>query len=243
MGSLIIQKKKDIKEVFEDGLGRAPLSGGDFDHVHPYKCTLKAGQTWEVPVYPITEKVQIFYFTSGLGYVCTESWAYNITERGIFVPDYDNEKFALHATTQDLEFLHIVCDLTEYDKRRIQEIRIATPRFWPESECWRYEEGFKKKTVKSYNCINNRYFATYSMGAVVGKGPVEVGQHTHTDLAQWYYAFPGSSFTYDVDGKTVEVEEGDWLYIPNNISHGSHCPQGATLDYVWFEYKLGEYGP
>ena len=242
MSSLVIQKKKDIREIFEGGLGRAELSSGDFPHIHPYKCTLKSGQTWQANVYAMNDKVQMLYFISGIGYVATENRAYNIEERGVFVPDFDNEKFFLRAAGQDLEFLHIVCSLTDYDKKRLQEIRIATPRFWPESQCWRYEEGFKNKSVKSYNCINNRFFATYSMGAVVGKGPVVVGQHTHPDLAQWYYAFPGSSFNYEVAGEHVMVEEGDWLYIPNEISHGSICPADNTLDYVWFEYKLGEYG-
>ena len=89
-----------------NGLSRQPLMPEANEEAKLFECTLKAGCVWEPPLFPFREKIQMFFFTNQTGFVRTETQSWNI-EQGVFVPDYDREKVALHAGAQDLHFLHI----------------------------------------------------------------------------------------------------------------------------------------
>lgn len=240
MNAVLQMKKDKIKQEMTDGILKGELLYETYPGIRAYKCDMKAGQTWKPKVYSINDKAQIFFFTNGAGYITTTRTSFNITEKTVFIPDFDKDEIAIHAVT-DLEFLQFDLVLSDYDKERLEYMRISLPRFKLLSDCWCYEEAFKDPNGKSYMIIENRFFGRFSMGATMGHGPTYVGQHTHPDLAQWYYAFPGSKFKYTVAGETIDMNEGDWAHIAHNVSHGSVCEEGDIIDYLWFELKIGKY--
>lgn len=222
------------KEYNESGLAIQSILTGEYKDVAINKCSLKPGARWEPELYDGNEKVQMFLFSDGTGYVATPHKAFNIEEVSVFVPRFDEEKFFIQADTE-LNFLQIIANMSDYDRENIADSHIALPRFRPVSQGWMYEENFKTPDIKSYTLIEHRYFGRLSMGAVYGKGPNVVGQHIHNELEQWYYALPGAKFTYHVSGEEIPFEAGDLSYTPHGNYHGTSAKEGERFDYIWFE--------
>ena len=71
--------------------------------------------------------------------------------------------------------------------------------------------------------LEHRNLGRLSMGCVKGSGPIEIGQHIHNELAQWYFPLPGSEFIYTAGGEEVHMTGGDLSFTPTGFWHGSKC--------------------
>lgn len=242
MSKLKFQKGADVELKFKDGFARTTMLPDACEEVDVNKCVLRAGHTWEAELYNFEDKVQIFYFVDGKGYITLPDQAFNITEQAVFVPYFDKDKIAIKAATNtDLEFLQFVCRQSEFDKKMMNTIRTTLPRFKLESECETYEEPFKGPGTKSPILIMHRLFGRYSMGSTIGDGPTYVGPHAHDDLIQYYYPYKGSRIQYTADGETVEMTGGDLSFIPESVEHSNKTAAGDKCDYVWFEVAINGY--
>lgn len=238
MGLIKIHRQADLKHEFIDGLSRQPVLVGEYSQVSFEKCAMKPGTKWAPELYKFGDKVQIFVFTKGKGYITTPRQAFNINEVTVFIPEFDVEEFVIHCSTDspsDFEFLHIIGEMSDYDVKDMSQSRITLPRCRAISECWTYEEPFKGPGTTSCMLIEHRNLGRFSMGATLGQGPTFVGNHIHNELEQWYYALPGSSFTYTAEDESVEVNEGDLTYTVHGSVHGSIAKEGQQFDYIWFE--------
>ena len=143
-------------------------------------------------------------------------------EPGVFVPEFDAERFTITCSAdskQPLEFLHIITELSDYDKTCLVESRMVLPRFRGISEGWTYDEDFKDNdTTTSIMLLEHRNLGRLSMGCVRGTGPIEIGQHIHNELAQWYFPLPGSEFIYTAGGEEVKMTGGDPVLHPHPAS-------------------------
>jgi len=76
-----------------------------------------------------------------------------------------------------------------------------------------------------------------SIGEVVGSGNAKLDPHKHPELFQWFYGLPGTDpFLFKAEGDEINVKEGDWICIPNEVFHiVSPKNDNAHIDYVWFE--------
>ena len=106
------------------------------DRVKTYKCLLKAGHTAEPERY--SDKIQVFSFTSGTGYICGEKKAYNIEELSFYIPDFDHEKFSIYAA-EDMEIVLWVIDMLESDRAAYEDTHMVLPSFKRFSECEPYD--------------------------------------------------------------------------------------------------------
>jgi mannose-6-phosphate isomerase-like protein (cupin superfamily) len=238
MALIKIARESDVLRNHQDGLSRFPVLVGEYAQAAFEKCALRPGCAWEPERYPVERHNQLFVFTRGTGYITTPRQAFNITEVGVFVPEFDVEPFRLVASADspgDLEFLHIVTDMSPYDITCMRESRMTLPRFRGLSQAWTYEEDFKGPGTRSLMLLEHRNLGRLSMGATLGRGPSFVGQHIHNELEQWYYALPGSSFTYTAEGEEVHLTGGDLTYTRHGSRHGSRAAEGETFDYIWFE--------
>lgn len=95
-----ITRKEDIMLKFCDGYAKTEVLKDAYPLVRTYKCLLKAGYTVEPEIY--SDKIQVFSFTSGTGYICGKKKAYNIDELSFYIPDFDREKFSFYAA-EDME--------------------------------------------------------------------------------------------------------------------------------------------
>ena len=80
-----------------------------------------------------------------------------------------------------------------------------------------------------------------AVGCVRGTGPIEIGQHIHNELAQWYFPLPGSEFIYTAGGEEVKMTGGDLSFTPTGFWHGSKVEAGRQCDYIWFEMCIDGY--
>ena len=245
MSQIKVARYSGVKYEFVDGYASVPVLEGEFDQAHFAHCALQPGCSITPEVYSVTEHNQLFIFTKGKGYVTTPRQAWNIREPGVFVPEFDAERFTITCSAdskQPLEFLHIITELSDYDKTCLVESRMVLPRFRGISEGWTYDEDFKDNdTTTSIMLLEHRNLGRLSMGCVRGTGPIEIGQHIHNELAQWYFPLPGSEFIYTAGGEEVKMTGGDLSFTPTGFWHGSKVEAGRQCDYIWFEMCIDGY--
>lgn len=234
MSSIKFHRQAEEQHSFENGVSRIPVLRGEYKDVEVYKCILKAGVKWNTPLFAEQDCCQMLVFVGGTGYVATPCKAYNIQEVAVFIPNFDAEPFYVQAGS-DLTFIHIIANMSDYDRENMSESRIKLPRFRPVSKAWTYVENFKTPDMQSYTLIEHRYLGRLSMGAVYGVGPNVVGQHIHNELEQWYIALPGTRFTYHADGQEIPFSEGDISFTPHGTYHGLVAEEGRQFNYIWFE--------
>jgi mannose-6-phosphate isomerase-like protein (cupin superfamily) len=241
---MVVVKSSEIKPEFRNGLSRQHILEGVCSEMDVYKCILKAGEKWMPDVYPFGDRTQFFTFVTPTGYVATREQAYNITDRAVFVPDYDADRFVIHAGKDDLEFWHFIGKQSDYDINRMNYIHIELPRFRLFKDAWRYVEGHTGgagSKTKSHMVLEHRFLGRYSMGWNYGEGPTFIGEHTHPDLEQWYFMLPGCSMTYTAAGEQVEVEGGDATFTEKGTPHGSVVKENQKFDYFWVELATNGY--
>lgn len=242
MGKIRIQKGSETRVKLTNGFGSTTMLPGVYPDVEVDRCALAGGADWNAPLFKFEDKVQVLFFFAGKGYLCLPDRAYNITEEAVFVPYFDTAPFSVHAAPgANLEFLRFVCRQTDFDRRMMTYIRTTLPRFKLMSECETYEEEFKAPGSRSPILIMHRLFGKFSMGATLTDGPAKVGEHSHSDLVQWYFLLPGSHIQYTAGGEAVDLVGGDLSYITEGVPHGSTIAAGEKCDYVWFEVALNGY--
>jgi len=247
MGNIRIMKADEIHHEFINGLSHQPMMADSNEEAKLYQCILKAGSSWSPELFPRksgTGKIQFFFFISGSGFITSETESWQITEQAVFAPNFDKEKFTLHAGKEDLHFLHITGVLNDYDISTMDTWCIKLPRFRTYDQCVQYTEGFTGdagSSVKSRLLIEGRGCGRWSMGWNDGEGPSFIGQHIHPFLEQWYYVLPGGSFTYQAANLEVPMEEGDLSYTEQNTYHGSETVANRKINYIWLELATNGY--
>jgi len=63
----------------------------------------------------------------------------------------------------------------------------------------------------------------------------------HPDLLQWCYALPGAKYSYTAEDETIQVEDGDFTFIPMGAHHRVDVREGDPMDYIWFELCVDGY--
>ncbi len=239
MGLVKIAKRKDVEFEYENGYAKAEILAGECPEASFFRCSLLPGSSVKPPVYSTVEHSQVFLFLQGDGYVVTPRKGFNVDDKFcVFVPDYDTEKFEIVCSSDSkkpLEYIHIITELNDYDKHCLYASKMRLPRFRHIEDGWEYYESFKSEDVKSVMLLEHRNLGRVSCGAVLGKGPCEVGQHVHNEILQWYIMLPGSKMTYTAGDESVLLEGGDISFTPTGYYHGSKVAEGDTLNYVWYE--------
>ena len=244
MSLIQVARYSDVKYDFKDGYACVPVLEEAFDQARFAHCALQPGHSLTPDVYSVTEHNQLFIFTKGKGYVTTPREAWNVTEPGVFVPEFDTERFTITCSAdskEPLEFLHIVTELNDYDKTCLREAHMSLPRFRGVSEAWHYKEDFTGADIQQMMMLEHRNLGRLSMGANFGTGPNYIGQHIHNELAQWYFPLPGSEFIYTAGGEEVHMTGGDLSFTPTGFWHGSKVEAGKKCDYIWFEMCIDGY--
>lgn len=239
MSTVKIAHYADVSFNYQNGYAECPVLVDVFDQASFAHCSLKPGHSISPEIYSATEHNQIFLFYQGKGHITTPREAFNIRETTVFVPDFDKESFTITCAAdskETLDFLHIITELNDYDKTTLREARMALPRFRSISEAWSYVEDFKdNSTTTSKMLLEHRNLGRLSMGCVLGTGPLEVGQHIHNELTQWYFPLPGSEFIYTANKQDYEMKSKDLSFTPTGFWHGTKVKAGKKCDYIWFE--------
>ena len=181
----------------------------------------------------------------GQGYITTPRQAWNINEPGVFVPEFDTERFTITCSAdskEPLEFLHIVTELNDYDKTCLVESRMVLPRFRTISQGWTYDEDFKDNSVTtSMMLLEHRNLGRLSMGCVKATAPSRSVSTSTTSWPSGTSPCPAPDFIYTAGGEEVHMTGGDLSYTPTGFWHGSRVEAGKKCDYIWFEMCIEGY--
>lgn len=234
MSKFYIARKEDMACSYnEDGFGCVELLADSHDgSVHNYKCYLKAGSKVAPKMY--ADKIVLFFFGKGKGYVTDQTDAYPIEEEvSFYFPDFDKNVYEIHAI-EDMEFVMAVVDMYPCDWEDFKESHLRLPYFRPLSKCVKYDQDCKGPHTTSWHVLNSKHLGHVILGVVRanGEGTIEKG---HPSVHQWNYCLGDSDFDMTVDGETVHHVAGEWSFIPAGPDHSLVAQPGKEVFYVWFE--------
>jgi len=222
-----------MKEV-QPGFYQAELLPDSMEGVETYKCRLKKGFSCQLKSYE--KKAVSLFFISGTGSITEGEASFDVKERAVFCPEINGADYRIQAEG-DMEFLLLVQEMSEEDFKHFEMYHIVLPWFNTAKHWHLYTEGFRNEALKSYACLHQYYVSRMSLGEVVGPGNAKLEPHKHPELFQWFYGLPGTDpFLFQAGDETTDVEEGDWICIPNETYHiVSPKKDNDFVDYVWFE--------
>lgn len=231
-----IARMKDLQMEFKDGYAQTEVLEGVYPLVRCYQCVLKAGHTVKPETFG--DKIQVFSFVQGSGYICGEKEAYNLKELSFYIPNFDKETFTIYAA-EDMIIALWVVDMRESDKIAYEDTHMVLPSFKKFSELEPYDQSCKGPHTKSWTVISDGNLARVLMGIVraEGEGTKERG---HGEVAQWNYALPGSDFTFTVEDESVHHLEHEFSYVKAGLDHSLVAEPGKTVFYIWFEHWVEE---
>ena len=178
--SIRIIKSKDIPQEYENGFAQSEMLPDTYPGMTNYKCFLKKGHTVSPKKY--ADKVVMYCFTRGNGYVTTPEWSRDIRELSFFAPDFDNSDFSITAV-EDMEFLCLVSEMEECERENWPKWHLRLPWFTRMSECKEYVQDCKGPNTRSWSVLDPKYLGGVLMGIVraEGEGTTEKG---HPSVAQ-----------------------------------------------------------
>ena len=221
MAIYIAQKEDLVSEYDDSGFAKKEALPGTYEGgIRNYKCFLKAGCQVEPEMYE--DKLVLFFFGKGTGYITDQKGAYSIEELCFYVPEFNRTPYAVHATG-DMEFMMCVVDMNQWDWKVYNASHVRLPFFRTVSKCIKYDQQLGRIMV----------------GAVraVGEGTAEKG---HPAVEQWNYCVGDSDFELTVDGETRPHRSGEWSYVPAGLDHSLMAEPGKEVYYVWFEHFTKE---
>lgn len=218
----------------QPGFYQAEMLADSMSGVETYKCRLKAGADCRLESYE--KKCVSLFFISGTGNIKEGDAFFEVTERAVFCPEINGADYEIKAES-DMEFLLLVQEMSEDDFKHYEMYHIVLPWFNTAGNWHLYTEGFRNEALKSFACLHQYYVSRMSLGEVVGPGSAKLEPHKHPELYQWFYGLPGTDpFLFRAEEESVDVEEGDWICIPNETYHiVSPKKDNDYVDYVWFE--------
>ncbi len=228
----------EITRDFQNGISETEVLPGNFKGHHHYKVYLKAGVTYQ-PKETYQDKIVVYIFGKGRGYVTTMENSYNITELAFFFADLDHGTYAVHAV-EDMEFMKLVVDMNEYDMKTYGEFHYRLPMFRSLSQCPEYIQDCKGPTTRSWSVLGARNIGRIMIGVCRATGQEGADEGTiekgHPSVHQWNYCIGDCDFTMNIQGEIVEhCTGGDWSFIPAGLDHSMIPAAGKEVYYVWFE--------
>ena len=233
MSKFYIARNEEIRcEYNVDGFAITELLPDTHDGtVRNYKCFLKAGSEVKPACY--ADKIVLYFFGKGKGYVADTKDAYPIEEVSFYIPDFARTPFTIHAF-EDMEYVMAVVDMYDCDWQDYKASHLRLPYFRPLSRCVKYDQDCKGPHTTSWQVLSSKELGHVIVGAVraVGEGTIEKG---HPSVHQWNYCLGDSDFDMPVDGETVHHVAGEWSFIPAGPDHSLVAQPGKEVFYIWFE--------
>ena len=236
--AIYIAHNEDLVSEYDDtGFAKKEALPGTYEGgIRNYKCFLKAGCQVTPEMYE--DKLVLFFFGKGKGYITDQKGAYSIEELCFYVPEFNRTPYAVHATG-DMEFMMCVVDMNQWDWKVYNASHVRLPFFRTVSKCIKYDQDCKGPHATSWFVLTGQQLGRIMVGVVraVGEGTTEKG---HPAVEQWNYCVGDSDFELTVDGETRPHRSGEWSYVPAGLDHSLMAEPGKEVYYVWFEHFTKE---
>ena len=236
--AIYIAHNEDLVSEYDDtGFAKKEALPGTYEGgIRNYKCFLKAGCQVTPEMYE--DKLVLFFFGKGKGYITDQKGAYSIEELCFYVPEFNKTPYTVHATG-DMEFMMCVVDMNQWDWKVYNASHVRLPFFRTVSKCIKYDQDCKGPHATSWFVLTGQQLGRIMVGVVraVGEGTTEKG---HPAVEQWNYCVGDSDFELTVDGETRPHRSGEWSYVPAGLDHSLMAEPGKEVYYVWFEHFTKE---
>ena len=236
--AVYVARQKDVPQNYDSlGFSKCEVLAGTYEGgVVNYKCFLKAGGRVSPELY--ADKIVIYMFGKGRGYITDEKSAYEIEELSFYVPSFECVPYTIYGIN-DMEFMMCVVDMNQWDWEVFRASHARLPFFRSLSQCSKYDQSCKGPNTTSWNVLQGRQLGRIMIGVVqaIGDGTVEKG---HPAVHQWNYCIGNSDFQMTVNDETVRHCSGEWSYIPAGLDHSLVAESGKEVFYVWFEHFARE---
>ena len=228
-------RKEDIKLNFVNGSAETEVIEGALPFIHSYRGVLQQGHSITPEVR--SRVLSTYIITAGTGMIITEKKAYNIEGVCFFVPDFDHDKYTIHAA-EDMEYMMVVVDMVESDLAAYEDTHAILPTFKRLEDCEEYTQSCKGPHTHSWSVIHKGNLARVLIGVVKAEGANEgTFEKGHPSVDQWNYSLPGADFELTVGDETIHQGEGEWSYVTTGVDHQL---TGKCAFYVWFEHMTSE---
>ena len=205
-----------------------------------WECILRAGSHWEPELFPLSDRMQMFYFLNTTGYAATAKKAWMISEDSLFIPNYDKEDFWLEAGENDLRFVWFQGKMNDYDQKEFIDYHIILPTLKTKEKSFSFTEyytGGAGSSIISRRLVLDTAFGRWFVGIDEGEGvQAFVSSHVLPHFHQWNYPLPGSDILYTLDGKEYRAAEGDAYYIPKAAESSAKPVNGGKIRYLWIKF-------
>jgi quercetin dioxygenase-like cupin family protein len=242
--AITMVRDSEISRSYDaQGFGQCEMLPGSYDLGKFYKCFVKAGSTVQPKL--CRDKLAVYCFVKGTGYVVTDQRTFNIDELCFLVPGFELAKMEIHAN-EDMEYLCLVMDMTEKDWAQYNKNHTYLPHFVTISSARRYEQDCSTQGTQCFSIFSTKHVVRIMIGVIINdqggtetRGNIEKG---HPKVHQWNYCLPGANFIMDVEGEQVECHEGDWNFVPAGLDHSliGNKPE-HKVRYFWFEHFVQEF--
>ena len=236
--AIYIAHNEDLVSEYDDtGFAKKEALPGTYEGgIRNYKCFLKAGCQVTPEMYE--DKLVLFFFGKGKGYITDQKGAYSIEELCFYVPEFNKTPYTVHATG-DMEFMMCVVDMNQWDWKVYNASHVRLPFFRTVSKCIKYDPDCKGPHNSSWFVLTGQQLGRIMVGVVraVGEGTTEKG---HPAVEQWNYCVGDSDFELTVDEETRPHRSGEWSYVPAGLDHSLVAKPGKEVYYVWFEHFTKE---
>ena len=244
MGGIIVGQniKTAILETTDLGYGendfmRKELLTGEVPDVETNYFVVKKGCTYYAA--QESKKIRIIFFTKGIGHIKSGDSSFDLSESAIFCPLMENS-FVLHATTEKVEFLEILYEITKEEIQVLSSIKNKESYFKNYVACSTYKEAIKSNKTINRTLIQEGIVPRFCMGSVETIGPDAVGAHKHSMLEQFFFGLSNNYCFVRADEEEVLFEENTLLHIPLGSTHCIKVDDGHTLNYLWIDLFKGK---
>ena len=171
-----IARNEDVIPKYDEaGFSRVEVLAGTYDGgIRNYKCFLKAGSKVSPEVYG--DRLVLFFFGKGRGYVSDATDAHHIEELCFYAPHFDKVPYEIHAVT-DMEFMMCIVEMNQWDWKVYNGSHIRLPFFRTISQCVKYDQDCKGPNTTSWFVITGQQLGRIMIGVVraMGEGTTEEG--------------------------------------------------------------------
>ena len=180
------------------------------------------------------KKIRVVFIIKGIGYIKTGDSIFTLSESAVFCPPA-NTSFIVRATTDNVEFLEILYELTQEELQELCGSGNKDSYFMNYSACSTYKEAIKSEKTVNRTLIPEGIAPRFCMGSVETTGPDIVGAHVHSMLEQFFYGLSDNYCYIRADDSEILFDGNALLHIPLGATHGVRVEEGHTLHYLWID--------
>lgn len=223
-----------LPENMQDGT--VSMLEGDIKGTYPFYHKISVGSVLQFGLYP--ERQRVLFILSGKCVFIQDGQTFSAKERASVIPDPDIA-FTIKAEETTSVF-EITWDLTQADKKELQNCRPEYPIIQLYSKCPQYTENFKSDRTISRTIVRHNILPRFSMGSNEAEENDRVELNNHPAIDQYFFSFPENDVNLLIEDKKIHFTGNTLVHIPLGCYHGVEIGKRQKMHYIWIDFIVDE---